>query len=329
MARRVWTRTGAIVAASLALGAGAALATAPTLRSVSLPRDHGAHAGFGVEWWYTAGTVRGANGHRYFWFATAWSAPRGVVGRVNLVDLGTGRTVLSDTELTATPLHTGQQVIRVGSFTLARRTTGPWRVTDPGRGGARFALTLVPEVPYVLHGRRGLITQGPGGTSDYYSAPRLRARGTLTMAGRTVVLAGLGWLDHQWGNFIADPRALRWNWFACQLADGRDLMLYEFLNAHDRPSGVAAGTLVARGGAVTHVHAFTVTALGPTVHPPGARGTYPLRWRLRVAGVTLRLRSLTRAGFIANSVVPSFWEAPAAITAGPRGGCIVESSREV
>ena len=49
----------AIVAAMLALGAGVALAAAPALAPVALPRDHGAHAGFAVEWWYTTGTVHG------------------------------------------------------------------------------------------------------------------------------------------------------------------------------------------------------------------------------------------------------------------------------
>ena len=108
-------------------------------------------------------------------------------------------------------------------------------------------------------------------------------------------------------------------------------MLYEFLNAPDRPSGVAAGTLVTQRGAVVHLHAFTATPRSPSIRPPGAKSSYPQRWRLRVpgAGLTLTLHSLTPHGFIANTVVPSFWEAPAAITGGPAGGCIVESSREV
>lgn len=332
MPRRVWTRTLGIVATLLVSGGGVAHAVAPALRPVSLPRDHGAHAGFSVEWWYTAGTVRGSNGHRYFWFATAWASPMGVVSRTNLLDLRTGETVFADENVAAAPLSNGQQVITAGTFRIARGADGRWRASDATAAGGGLALTLTPRKPYVLHGRRGIVRQGPAGRSAYYSEPRLGARGTLTLSGHRTTLTGLGWLDHQWGNFVASPGSLRWNWFACQLADGRDLMLYEFLNAQDRPSGVAAGTLVAAGGGrVTHLHRFTVTPLGPVVAPAGAHGRYPQRWRVHVpaAGLALGLRSLTRQGFIRNSVVPSFWEAPAAITSGALGGCIVESSREV
>lgn len=334
MTLAVWMRTAIVALVLAALSAAAALAQparragAPALRAVSLPRDHGAHAGFSVEWWYTAGTVRGSDGHRYFWFATAWSAPEGVVSRVNLLDLGTGATVFAHEGFTLAPLTGGRQAIPVGSFTLARGADGRWRVSD-SNGGARVTLTLTPKVPYVLHGRHGLIAQGPGGRSAYYSEPRLGARGTLTRGGHTVTLTGLGWLDHQWGNFGGRPGALRWNWFACQLTDGRDLMLYEFLNARGQASGVGAGTLVSARGRVSHLPAFTIAPLGAALRPAGAKASYPQRWRLRAAGLTLALRSLTSHGFIVNTVVPSFWEAPAAITAGAPGSCIVESSREL
>ena len=180
------------------LGAGAAFAanipplgpaSAPVLRPVSLPRDHGAHAGFGVEWWYTAGTLHGSDGHRYFWFATAWAAPEGVVSRVNLLDLNTGRTVLRDENLSATPLRAGQVVVPVGRFTIGRHAgkgLGRWVATDTPSTGERLALTLTPQVPYILHGRRGLIAQGPGARSAYYSEPRLAARGTLAVGGRHI-----------------------------------------------------------------------------------------------------------------------------------------------
>ena len=78
------------------LSAGAVwAATLPALQPVVLPRDHGAHPAFQVEWWYTAGTVAGARGEDYFWFATMWSGEGFVVAKVNLVDLRSDRIVLS------------------------------------------------------------------------------------------------------------------------------------------------------------------------------------------------------------------------------------------
>ena len=60
-----------------------------------LPRDHGVHPGFAVEWWYGAGRVRDRAGRGYAWFATVWTAGPGAVARVNVVDLRDDRVVLA------------------------------------------------------------------------------------------------------------------------------------------------------------------------------------------------------------------------------------------
>jgi predicted secreted hydrolase len=184
----------------------------------------------------------------------------------------------------------------------------------------------------MLHGRRGVIQQGPGGRSAYYSQPRLGAAGTLSIGRRRLHLRGQGWFDHQWGNFAGTPDALRWDWFACQFRDGRNLMLYQFLDARDRPvARYREGTLLGRHNDITHLRRFSASPRPPFVRPPDARATYPLGWRLHVprAGVDVTLRARARQQFIHNRFVPSFWEGAATVTRGARAACIVENSREV
>jgi predicted secreted hydrolase len=320
-------------AAGCAYSAAAAAPGLPHVTAVVLPRDHGAHAGFQSEWWYTAGTLADSAGHPYFWFATAWAAQAGMIARVNVVDLRQDRIVLAQQYLSLRPPAQGQTSMRVGAFRLGWRrggALGRWSVAATTAAG-RLELRLVPGQPYVLHGTHGIIQQGPGGLSAYYSEPRLAARGVLELGRRSIGVHGEGWFDHQWGNFLADPGALRWNWFACQLRDGRSLMLYQFLDRHDRPSGIVAGTLAYGSGRVKHLRRFSATGLSPFVRPSGARARYPLRWRLHVPALklTLTLRSRARHQYIVNQLIPSFWEGAAAITSGPPGSCIVESSREV
>jgi predicted secreted hydrolase len=153
----------------------------------------------------------------------------------------------------------------------------------------------------------------------------------LELHGKKVSVSGQGWIDHQWGNFGSQLGALRWNWFACQFQDGRDLMLYQFLNRNGRPSRYHTGTLVTRGGAVKHPVRFTVVPLRPFIRPAGASATYPLRWRLEVPSgrIDITIRARARRQFIKNQYVPSFWEGAASITGGSQGACIVESTREV
>lgn len=323
-----------VLSAAAAFPATVGATSYPTVRPVVLPRDQGAHPGFGEEWWYTSGTLTGANHRQYFWFATIWSADGALVAKVHVVDLRANRIVLSQEYVSATPVTSGQTRFTVGAFELGLRSGGRfgrWSVNASTNAGGRLVLDLVPRQPYVLHGHDGIIQQGTGGLSAYYSAPRLAARGVLTLKGKPVRVSGLGWLDHQWGNFGTSVGALKWNWFACQFRNGSDLMLYQFLSRVNRPSGRQTGTLLTRGGVVKQLTRFTITPMSPSIRPAGATATYPLAWRLRVPTnkIDITIHARARNQFITNQFVPNFWEAASEITTGAAGTCTVESSREV
>lgn len=335
---------GAALGIGVPAGAGASSAGTPALMPVVLPHDHGSHPGFGIEWWYTAGRLTDAHGGRYFYFATVWSAPMGLVARVNVVDLRHDRIVADREYVNLAPLSSPTTAIRAGGYVMSWRRRGQWGVwslTAPATGGlaslpapapppqGALTLRLVPKQPYVLHGTHGIIRQGSA-QSAYYSAPRLGVTGTLVVGGRRLAVHGQGWLDHQWGSFSTDQSSEHWNWFACQLADGRDLMLYQFLTATGMPAGSQSGTLVLRDGRGRHLQRFTITPHGRFLRPAGAAATYPQAWTLSVpnARLKLSLRSLAANQFVWMRFVPSFWEGAAAITHGPAGSCIVESTRE-
>jgi len=338
----------AMAAAALAIaapaGAGPSSVGARALAPVVLPRDHASHPGFGIEWWYTTGRLTDAQGGRYFYFATVWSASMGLVARINVVDLRDDRIVAAREYVNPTPLTRRTAMIRAGGYVMSWHPGGPWGVwslTAPAAGGLAtlpapapapqggLTLRLVPRQPYVLHGTRGVIRQGAA-PSAYYSAPRLVVTGTLVAGGRRLAVHGQGWFDHQWGNFPTDQSSLHWNWFGCQLSDGRALMLYQFLTPHEVPSGVQGGTLVLRDGRGRHLQRFTITPRRPFLRPPGAQASYPQAWTLSVpaAHLKLSLRSLAANQFISMAFVPSFWEGAAAIIRGASGSCAVESTRE-
>jgi predicted secreted hydrolase len=325
-----------IVAVMLSVLVGAAAASVSTLaplRPVVLPRDHGAHPSFQVEWWYTAGTVTDVRGRDLFWFATVWSGGGFRLAKVNVVDLRADRIVLSKEYVAVGALPSGTTRMDVAGFRLGWQRSGAlgrWSVDALVPGGGRLRLSLSPVQPYVLNGPHGIVPEGQGGTSAYYSDPRLLARGTLVLDGRSSRISGQGWFDHQWGNFATNSPSWHWNWFACQFQNGSDLMLYQFITPAGRPTGVQSGTFVSPHGTATHPGRFTVRPLGPDIRPAGATGSYPLRWRLDVpsAHLDLTLRARARRQFMSNQYIPGFWEGAAMITSGASGTCIVESTRE-
>jgi predicted secreted hydrolase len=337
--RRVIVALVVLVVLALAAGGGAAAqtdTTAPHVAPVVLPRDHGAHPASGIEWWYSAGLVHDAAGRRYSYFATIWRAGAAGLAHVNLIDLKSNKTVLSSDDIAPNAvIGSGPLSIAVGSMSYR------W-AAKPGRFG-RFLvhadttegaidLTLAPRRAYVLHGRGGVIQQGRGGPSAYYSATRLAVSVRRRVGGATKTLTGEGWFDHQWGDFAANPESLHWDWFACRLDDGRDLMLYRFLDTtnHALPQAYT-GTLVSRTGAVTHLSSFEVTERAPFVSTPELGATYPLGWRLRVprAGLDLTLKTLATHQFISIAGAGTIWEGAARTVRGASGLCYVEDSRNV
>ena len=98
----------AVILAVPASAAGVSAGPLPALRPVVLPRDHGAHPAFQVEWWYTAGTVADRRGRDFFWFATVWSGEGFVLAKVNVVDLRADRILLSKEYVAAGALTSGQ-----------------------------------------------------------------------------------------------------------------------------------------------------------------------------------------------------------------------------
>jgi predicted secreted hydrolase len=313
------------LAASL-VGASALAATPP---KVQLPRDHYGHPGSSIEWWYFTGVVHDGAGKRYSVFFTLFARQGFVVPVAQVIDLQTGRLV-GHTEGLApgTPTATAVDVNAGGSSLRYVAGSDTWRISVKGAALA-FTISQHPQKPYVLHGGgTGVIEQSFGGTSRYYSATRMSARGTIRIGAKNVAVTGESWFDHQWGDYAADPRAFNWNWFSCRFDDGSELMLYEF---RDRKTGKSLaqfrnGTFVDRTGHGTPVTSFTATAQGEPFRAAGH--SWPLDWSLRASSPKLseRVHALFADQLVRNTIVPSFWEGAARVTGTHAGACFVEIS---
>ena len=144
-----------------------------------------------------------------------------------------------------------------------------------------LSLDLTSSARPVLHRRDGWIDYGPAGGSYYYSRPRMSARGTLTLGAQEMTVDGTAWFDHQWGDFIALGGG-GWDWFAVNLDDGSDLMLWQ-VRAADGSHPLSYGTLARPDGSTVSLEAgqFSITGRGSWTSPTTAI-TYPAAWRLEL-----------------------------------------------
>jgi predicted secreted hydrolase len=313
-----------VAAIALAL-AGAGSGAVP---SVHLPRDHYGHRGAGIEWWYVSGLARGADGRRYSLFFALFSRTGFLLPVSQVVNLDTGALVGHSEALARGEVATSRLDLSIpGGKLRYRATANTWEFAGSGHG---YALDLVakPEKRYVLHGGgTGVIEQSSAGSSYYYSATRMSARGTFTRDGHGVGFRGSAWLDHQWGNFENDPLAFNWTWFSCRFEDETELMLYEFHTRTGVPLAAhRTGTFVLRSGRSRPVSGFAALPGRRVLAAAGRR--WPLDWQLRVPSERLRLSltSIVRDQLVRGSLLPTFWEGAATATGTKRGVCFVEQS---
>ena len=302
---------------SQALGgelAGFARADRP--REFRFPDDHGPHPAYRTEWWYYTGNLKSAAGRHFgfqlTFFRTALKAPADRVERTSAwgtQDVYMAHFALSDV---ATPrFYTFQRLSRA-ALGLAGASAVPfrvwledWSVTGETAAGPSVSmqlsaeeqdvalrLRLRPEKPLVLHGHNGLSQKGAaaGQASYYYSFTRLRSAGVLRLGDEEFQVQGLSWLDREWSTSVLGEALQGWDWFALQLTNGQELMVYQVRQHSGRIHPLSSGTLVAADGTPQTLTSadFQIEAL-QTWRSPTDGAVYPAKWRLRIPGEAIDL----------------------------------------
>jgi predicted secreted hydrolase len=231
---------------------------------LAFPADHAMHPGFRNEWWYFTGNLSDAAGRRYgfqftlFRFAVEPGAP--LDSDFDSEAIWMAHFAVSDI---AGERFISEERFARGALGLAGATADQWwlrdwtvaRTEDGWRlraqlDDASLNLDLAPRKPVVLQGDSGYSQKGPaqGNASRYYSITRIEADGRLVLNGNAAVVTGSAWLDREWGSSQLGAGIAGWDWFALQLEDGRDLMLYRLRTEAGEASRFSAGVLVESDG---------------------------------------------------------------------------------
>ncbi len=287
-------------------------ATATVPRTFNFPSDHGPHPEFRNEWWYLTGNLDGQNGQRFgyeltiFRFlltplgqrqqASRWQSDQVYLGHFAITDVGNEQ------------FHFAQRFSR-GGMGLAGARTEPFRVwvedwsIDAGSGAAMtwrvhaadqdmlLDLNLTQLKPPVLNGQNGLSRKfaEPGNASYYYSISRLQTEGFLQIGTQRFAVLGFSWLDREWSSSALSADQAGWDWFALQLDDGSELMLYQLRRLDGSRDPLSAGTWIGRSGDSDHLDAgeFSIEITQFWDSALGSR--YPSGWQVSVPDLGLQL----------------------------------------
>jgi predicted secreted hydrolase len=328
--RRGLVALAAMLAASPPGGAAAAPAPAapdddPVRRSrpLAFPRDHGAHLGSAIEWWYATGWLRAAGrnallGFQVTFFRSRTGLAEKLPGRLAPRQLLFAHAAITDLAA-ASHRHAGRlarwsgQVaqdlrawvsvtdaeVHLDGWSLTRRDTPAGSRYDTQIDAEDFALQLALSTtqPLLLQGDGGFSRKGPdeAQASMYTSEPQLAVAGRVRIDGKPLAVTGRGWIDHEWSDTLLHPQAVGWDWIGFNLDDGSALTAFRLRRA-DGSSLWTGGCLRAPGAAPRH---FGGTDLhfepGRVWRSPASQARYPVEWTVRTPQGAWTVRALMDA----------------------------------
>lgn len=272
---------------------------------LEFPRDHGAHPGYRIEWWYLTANLEDDAGQQY---GAQWTLFR-------------YQTRLSENPSTANPWQSeqlymahfavttpddhmafqryarggkhgdiAQAGVRIEPFSAwmddwslssSGETWLPLRVSATA-GDTALKLDLAASGPLVLQGEDGFSKKHPnGGGSYYYSQPFIEAKGELTIDGEVVAVSGAAWIDREWSSQFLQSDQVGWDWFSVHLDSGEKLVLFR-LRGHegaDDSGHYQYGALINQDGSQQALGTSQIVMEEIEFETVAGR-ELPLRWRI-------------------------------------------------
>jgi len=330
------------VATALGGGETEGYARAYAPRPFVFPDDHGPHPDFRTEWWYITGNLADSQGRRFGYQFTlfrialspalpaadsAWRTHQIVMGHFAVTDVAANRHHGFERFSRAAVGLAGAQAspfrvwLEDWSLTGTAQEAFPMRV-QARENGVAIELTLATTKPPVWQGESGLSQKSaePGNASYYYSYTRLPTRGVVTVGNERFEVTGASWLDREWSTSALGPGQSGWDWFALQLDDGRELMMYRLRRKDGGVDPYNRGVLVSSDGDARRLRSedmeFEILA---TWTSPHTGDSYPARWRLRLPAEDMELTVTPRLANQEMRVQVRYWEGAVAV-AGRSGG---------
>lgn len=313
-------RLGTVLASDLS-----GYAVADRVIDFQFPRDHRTHDSFRSEWWYLTFMLRDSTGAEFgaqftvfrqalqphAISANPWQTNQAYLGHFAVTDVAASAHRAYERIARGHPQLAGTQdegfVLTLDGWRLeavaAEATLWHLRASADGD---MLDVELLPEKSIVLQGDRGLSAKSPDSASYYYSIPRLTVSGQLVLQGQSHQVTGTAWFDREWSTSVLGREQIGWDWFALQLADGRDLMVFQLRNKHGDRDAFDQGLWVAADGRSRLLRAADFT-LKPLVYWSDEENVrWPVQWQLSIGDEHWRIQAAIPDQRMATSLV--YWE---------------------
>ena len=276
---------------------------AEKIRSFVFPKDHGPHPGFQTEWWYYTGNLNTEGGRHFGYQFTIFRRalrPDETKGKSQWRNRQIYFAHLALTDVKEERFFSRERYARSG-MNLAGAQSNPYRVwledwvvyeksghTILEAADDRFSLRLKmkPLKKPVLQGNQGLSQKsaGMGNASYYYSIPRLKSEGKITIDQAEFNVNGFSWLDREWSTSALSKEQAGWDWFALQWENGEEFMYYQLRLKDGSVDPVSSGVLIDKNGRPIRLKAGDVLIkVLDYWKSPETGHRYPSKWRFKIS----------------------------------------------
>lgn len=302
-------------------------------REFRFPGDHGPHPEFRTEWWYYTGNLSTREGRRFGFQLTffrsafapsmperssAWATRQAYLAHFTVTDVEGGRFRSFERWSRAALGLAGARGEPFRVWLEDWSAVGDRRMRlRAAEDGVALDLVLEPGKPPVLQGERGLSrkSEETGNASYYYSLTRMPASGTVSLGSERFEVSGLAWMDREWSTSSLSRDQVGWDWFALQLDDGQDLMLYQLRRKDGTADPMSSGKLESKR---LNLDDFELEVLDRW-ESPRSGAVYPAGWRLRIPSAELDLRIAPLLADQELDVSFRYWEGAVKIEGTSRG----------
>lgn len=291
---------------------------------VQLPQDDAFLPDEDVQWWYWTGHLQTDEGKEFGFEVVFFTFDSFIIFKDQLIQAAV-------TDISNNSFHFEEHV-RV--FSLPKKLPGKFelssggdnKVTAIGGGGSDtlhsevgdYVLDLKLEATKdpVIHYGGGPHPYRFGGFTYYYSREAMATTGTISIDGKSYTVTGSSWFDRQYGE-LYQAITKGWQWFAIELTDNRQIMLYDINGEENKMERYAS--ITGANGKTKNLGAdeFSVTILDHWTSP-NSGCVYPSGWKINVGNeewiVEPQVKDQELQAEHSFWVGPKYWEGASSVS---------------
>ncbi len=298
---------------------------------ISFPKDHGAHAKQGIEWWYLTSNLETQSGKQ---FGVQWTLFRARVDSETKPNFWwDGQFYFAHFAVQDDSSH--QSFERFARVNQAGISINPfnafiddWHLASTEDeflplklsaidGDVAVNLTLT-DSPVVFHGDNGYSVKTQSGHASYYfSYPFLKATGELIYKGQRYQVTGDAWYDREWSASLLDRNQLGWDWFSIQDTNSKNGLMLFCIRDQNNQYDNCSGSHINENGEVVNISNEEVN-LEVIDWVKLDNTDYPSQWRLKLDG-ELPIYIDTVVKDSRNQLTIPYWEGRIRVSGGMSG----------